>query len=229
LGNQEKKQMARNSLFAGLVATAVIIGASSLVPSAESGDDDALAARLPVRVTEGAVRGACALPDLVAAPVDFPNGGFCRTNDAGNLVVRVRNQGVATSGASTLRVTFDVEGSGVPVEVPTPKMGSGAFTDVEIPDGFPAGCHSPEVCRFQIAVDVNDDVRPEESQDNNNVTGACGRPKEPGVAYLTVLECLIVGGRVDLATFCTSGLVCSIEHRECNPFCSTLICINELK
>jgi hypothetical protein len=188
-------------IFAGAGLAVIVVAGGLAVPSSEGGDRDS-AHGFPERVlrhlgailantqtilarigdmgeaveglqfTAEGVRDACAPPDLLPVPLDFPGSGFCRVEGA-NLVVRVRNQGAAEAGPSTLRVTFDVGGTGVPVEAPTQGLGPNGTTDVEIPGGFPAGCFAPDACTFQIAVDATDVVRPEASQENNLAMGTC--------------------------------------------------------
>lgn len=115
-------------------------------------------------------------PDLVPERRSGGSGaeGFCRRDNAGNLIVRVRNQtnfGALT--ASVTRVTFSVGG---PVSRPTPPIGAGASADVIFP--IPAGCFSPD-CTFAIAVDADNQIdeshgtTPDNHETNNNEPGIC--------------------------------------------------------
>ena len=115
-------------------------------------------------------------PDLVPERRSGGSGaeGFCRRDNAGNLIVRVRNQtnfGALT--ASVTRVTFAVGG---PVSQPTPPIGAGASADVIFP--IPAGCFSPD-CAFAIAVDADNQIdeshgtTPDNHETNNNEPGIC--------------------------------------------------------
>jgi hypothetical protein len=112
------------------------------------------------------------LPDLV--PVNpKPNAGkfgFCRRDPSGgNLVVTVKNQGVAPAAASHTTVNFAVGGTVSPVSVNTPMIMAGASVDVSA--AIPPGCFRPD-CSFQIVVDAAHEVA--ESDEGNNVAdGLC--------------------------------------------------------
>jgi CARDB len=112
------------------------------------------------------------MPDLV--PVNpQPNAGkfgFCRRDPSGgNLLVRVKNQGVAPAAASHTTVNFAVGGTVSPVSVNTPMIVAGASVDVSA--AIPPGCFRPD-CSFQIVVDAADEVA--ESDEGNNVAdGLC--------------------------------------------------------
>jgi hypothetical protein len=65
------------------------------------------------------VVAACAPPDLFPVPVEgsLPPS-FCRGDGQGNLIVRVKNQGLAAAPASTLRVTFSTASGPCPWRLP---------------------------------------------------------------------------------------------------------------
>jgi hypothetical protein len=123
------------------------------------------------------LRYACAPPDLFPVAIEGSDPpGYCRGDAAGNLIVRVRNQGFSDSIASTLRVTFSTPGGPVVKEVATPPLNWGGGT-VDLPVPVPPACYDPHdpfphACNFQIAVDVAG-VVVEANEPNNNVAGAC--------------------------------------------------------
>jgi hypothetical protein len=126
------------------------------------------------------VQTACLPPDLV--PVPEPGStppNFCQIDqqNTSNLLVRVQNQGLTDAGPSTVRVTFSTPSGPVVTDVPTPALaGGGGSVDLSVP--IPPECYLPanpfpSPCNFQIAVDIFDDVKVENSETNNNVSGAC--------------------------------------------------------
>ena len=115
--------------------------------------------RVPAR------RVVLGLPDLV--PVPDPQGGFCKGDGKGNLVVTVRNQGSANAPASTTRVEFFPGGVFM---LPTPPIPAGAQLDLT-PLPFPPGCFSPD-CSFKITVDATG-VVVESNEANNTGVGTC--------------------------------------------------------
>ena len=125
----------------------------------------------------GDVQTACGPADLfpVAQPGSFPPN-YCQTDGNGNLVVVIKNQGLADAPPSTLRVTFSTPSGPVPVDVPTPMLsGSGGFIPLALP--IPPECFLPNnpfpnACNFMIAADVTGVVI-ESDESNNNVAGAC--------------------------------------------------------
>jgi len=128
-----------------------------------------------LQIKVGDVQTACAPPDLVpvALPGSVPPNVFCQVDSNGNLVVRVKNQGLTNAPASTLRVTFSTPTGSMPVDIPTPALaGGGGFVDLTTP--VPANCYlsADRGCHFQIAVDVAD-VVVEGDETNNNVSGVC--------------------------------------------------------
>jgi hypothetical protein len=104
-------------------------------------------------------------PDLI--PVPDANGGFCKRDREGHLVVTVKNQGTANAGPSVTRVEF---APGGPVDIPTPPIAAGASVNLPgVP--IPGNCFNPD-CNFRIIVDVNGAVA--ESDEMNNVaSGVC--------------------------------------------------------
>jgi len=130
-----------------------------------------------LEVKLGDVEAACGPADLVpvAQPGSFPPN-YCQTDGNGNLVVVIKNQGLADAPASTLRVTFSTPSGPVPVDVPTPMLsGGGGFASLALP--IPPACFLPNnpfpnACNFVIAADVAG-VVVESNESNNNVAGAC--------------------------------------------------------
>jgi len=107
-----------------------------------------------------------------SAPPDYCRGPGDGSN---TLVVRVRNQGFADAGPSTLRVTFSTTSGPVSVDVATPGLTwGGGSADLAVP--IPADCPDPDphsqACRFQIFVDALGVVA-ESNEPNNNVAGVC--------------------------------------------------------
>ena len=115
-------------------------------------------------------------PDLIPERRSGSVGaeGFCRRDDAGNLVVRVRNQTNNDVLVQTVtEVTFP---PGQPVGQPTPPMPGGGFADVAF--AIPPGCFNPD-CGFTIEVDADDQVdeshgdQPDNHETNNVADGIC--------------------------------------------------------
>jgi len=90
-------------------------------------------------------------PDLIPAN---PEGwaGFCDIDDSGNLVVHIKNQGLATAESSSVKVTFGQYGEFIK---PVPALMYGDTTTVLF--SIPSGCFNPD-CGFEITVDVLNDV-----------------------------------------------------------------------
>jgi hypothetical protein len=108
-------------------------------------------------------------PDLVAERRTGGTGaeGFCRRDDAGNLVVRVRNQSNADVLVQTTTVV--VFSPGGPRTGTTAPMPRGSFADVTLP--IPAECFNAD-CDFTITVD-SDEAVDESDEDNNTADGIC--------------------------------------------------------
>jgi hypothetical protein len=102
-------------------------------------------------------------PNLQPVTIDG-NSGFCYGPN-GNLLLRVRNTGSATAGASTTGVYF---GAGN-YHIPTPSLGVNASFDFEVP--IPAGCFHPD-CGFTIIADENGNVS-EKIESDNQVSAYC--------------------------------------------------------
>jgi subtilase family serine protease len=104
-------------------------------------------------------------PDLIPAN---PEGwaGFCDIDDSGNLVVHIKNQGLATAESSSVKVTFGQYGEFIK---PVPALMYGDTTTVLF--SIPSGCFNPD-CGFEITVDVLNDVD-ESNELNNSQTGNC--------------------------------------------------------
>ena len=98
------------------------------------------------------VQAACAPADLL--PVALPGSAppdFCKRDGLGNLLVRVKNQGLTEAPASTLRVTFSTPSGPVSANVSTPALaGGGGLIDLAIP--IPGDCSragtSSSACDF---------------------------------------------------------------------------------
>jgi len=109
-------------------------------------------------------------PDLVPERRTGSEGaeGFCRRDNAGNLIVRVRNQ---TNFDVFVQTTTKVEFSTGDIQVlNTSPMPGGSMSDTG-PFLIPAICFNPD-CDFTITVDVNNDVE-ESGENNNSVGGRC--------------------------------------------------------
>lgn len=109
-------------------------------------------------------RGHGGLPDLI--PLSDPQGGFCRRDERGNLIVTVKNQGSADAGASTTTVSFVPGGT---FSQPTPPIPAGGAADVAFP--IPPACFHPD-CHFRIHVDSASQVT-ESDETNNFASGTC--------------------------------------------------------
>jgi hypothetical protein len=122
------------------------------------------------------VRTACSPADLLpVVPPGSAAADFCKGDDHGNLLVRVKNQGSMEAPASTLRVTFSSPSGPVSADVSTPAVAGGELVDLEVP--IPGDCllrasSVPSACNFQVAVDA-DDVVVESHQENNSASGIC--------------------------------------------------------
>lgn len=115
-------------------------------------------------------------PDIVPVPqiVGFSDGTaiitFCDRDDAGALVVTIRNQGTTPAmSAFESKVSFDASGS--PSQIISTPAGFAAGDIQVTPVPIPAGCFNPD-CDFIIEVDVNDAVA-ESNEDNNVGSGRC--------------------------------------------------------
>lgn len=115
-------------------------------------------------------------PDLIPERLSGSQGpvGFCRRDDAGNLIVRVRNQtNEAVFVQTATEVTFP---PGQPVSQSTPPMPGGSFADVTF--AIPPGCFNPD-CEFTIEVDADNQVdeshgaQPDNHEANNTANGIC--------------------------------------------------------
>ena len=108
-------------------------------------------------------------PDLVPESRTDGMGAetFCRKDDAGNLVVRVRNQSNADVLVQTTTVV--VFSPGGPRTGTTASMPGGSFADVTLP--IPAECFNAD-CDFTITVD-SDEAVDEADEDNNMADGIC--------------------------------------------------------
>lgn len=93
--------------------------------------------------------------------------GYCRRDDSGNLVVRVRNQ--ANPDAIQQSTTIVDFGSYGVRSVTTPAIAGGSFADVSVE--IPSGCFDAD-CEFSITVDANDEII-ERDEGNNTADGRC--------------------------------------------------------
>jgi hypothetical protein len=123
-------------------------------------------------------RGGCLLelkyPDLVPVP-DEESGGFCRLNDAGQLVVNVENRGNVDAPECVTEVTFT--GVEEPSSLHTPALQAGEARELEPPLKIPEVCFEfggGISCEFEIRVDANDEVV-EANKENNTASGRCSR------------------------------------------------------
>jgi hypothetical protein len=103
-------------------------------------------------------------PDLVAVP--DAKGNFCRRDEAGRLIITVKNQGTADAGASITRIEF---ATGEHQLLITPAIPAG--DSVEVLATFPPLCFRPD-CTFRIAVDSTGIVS-EFNELNNQTGGTC--------------------------------------------------------
>ena len=124
----------------------------------------------------GGLELACTTSDLVPIPVGA--AGFSRCDGAGNLTVRVHNQGGGDALASVTQVFFRVPTDGAcgagcaQVDVPTPALPAFSGTNLVVP--IPTGCFDIDViCKFKIDVDGTNAVT-ESVESNNNAAGECG-------------------------------------------------------
>ncbi len=120
-------------------------------------------------------RGGCilGLPDLVPVP-DEESGGFCRLNDAGQLVENVENRGNVDAPECVTEVRF--RGVEEPSSLHTPAIPAGEARELE-PLEIPEVCFEfggGISCEFQIEVDANDQVV-ESNEGNNTASGRCSR------------------------------------------------------
>lgn len=100
--------------------------------------------------------------DLVPEPLSGSNS-FCRRNEAGDIVVRVRNQSnqpVLTT--TTTRVVFSLQDI---LSAETPPMPGGSFADVTF--AIPSGCFSPD-CSFTLSVDADLEVEESHGPETDN-------------------------------------------------------------
>jgi hypothetical protein len=122
------------------------------------------------------VQAAYSPADLL--PVALPGSAaadFCKGDDHGNLLVRVKNQGSIEAPASTLRVTFKTPSGPLSADVSTPPVAGGELIDLEVPiprECLLRGSPVPSACNFQVAADA-DDVVVESHQENNGASGVC--------------------------------------------------------
>jgi hypothetical protein len=122
-------------------------------------------------------RGGCLLelqyPDLV--PVPDEQGGFCRLNDAGQLVVNVENRGNVDAPECVTEVRF--RGVEEPSRLHTPAIPpAGEPRELE-PLEIPEVCFEfgdGIFCEFEIKVDANNQVV-ESNEENNTASGRCSR------------------------------------------------------
>lgn len=118
------------------------------------------------------MQAACAPADLFPVPLPGSNPlDFCRTDEQGHLVVRVKNQGSVAAPASSVRVTFSTPSGPMLADLPTPVLaGAGGLVDVTSP--VPADCLLRGACNFHIAVDADEAVF-ESDETNNSASGVC--------------------------------------------------------
>lgn len=102
-------------------------------------------------------------PNLQPVTIDS-NSGFCYGPN-GDLLLRVRNSGNASAGASTTGVYF----GSASYHIPTPALAAGASFDFSV--ALPQGCFHPD-CGFSIVADEGSAVS-ENNESDNSVGAAC--------------------------------------------------------
>ncbi|MFQ5569442.1 MAG: CARDB domain-containing protein [Rhodothermales bacterium] len=125
------------------------------------------------------VLGGCGGPgpggvDLV--PVQAPNNPtLCERDQAGNLLLYVKNQGTAEASSSAVEVQFMNVSPGYSPKVRaqgvTGPLQAGATSTSVISAAIPEGCFNPD-CDFEITVDIVNEVQ-ETNEQNNSIQGAC--------------------------------------------------------
>ena len=94
----------------------------------------------------------------------------CRTDDSGNLLIGVNNQGAGNAGASVTRVVFTTSGGPVTTDMPTPALAAGS-PPVDVTFAIPGGCYISN-CVFTSTVNATGTVT-ESSTANNSAPGLC--------------------------------------------------------
>jgi uncharacterized repeat protein (TIGR01451 family) len=109
------------------------------------------------------------VPGSLFCAVNSPQGGASRF-----ISVTVRNQGLATSGASTTVADFFLIDEQVSIETPSLEPGEEVTLDFEVPQG----CYNLGSCRFRLIVDAGDQggIVAESNEDNNVVESLCLAP-----------------------------------------------------
>lgn len=116
----------------------------------------------PILVEDTADGGGSGLPDLL--PQRDGSGFLCRLEPgSGDLIVEIRNQGTASSIATTTEVRF-TSGPGGSASFATPALAPGASHTTTVP--IPFGCYSSS-CFFDIEADLGDAEA--ESNETNNI------------------------------------------------------------
>lgn len=95
---------------------------------------------------------------------------LCRTDDSGNLLIGVTNQGAGNAGASVTRVVFTTSGGPVTTDMPTPALAVGS-PPVDVTFVIPGGCYISD-CTFTSTVNATGTVT-ESSTANNSAPGFC--------------------------------------------------------
>jgi hypothetical protein len=95
---------------------------------------------------------------------------LCRTDDSGNLLIGVSNQGAGNAGASVTRVVFTTSGGAVTTDMPTPALAAGS-PPVDVTFDIPGGCYISN-CTFTSTVNATGTVT-ESSTANNSAPGFC--------------------------------------------------------
>jgi hypothetical protein len=97
---------------------------------------------------------------------------YCQRTASGALVVRVRNDGDATTQSSyAITVIFSPGGPRSANVTSSHAPGDSNMLRITIPRTFPVGCFNPD-CNFAIAVDSTEMI-PERDEENNSVEGIC--------------------------------------------------------
>ncbi|MEE9453842.1 MAG: hypothetical protein V3V13_05595 [Paracoccaceae bacterium] len=119
--------------------------------------------------------GGLTQPDLIPERRAGGQGdeGFCNRDQAGDLIVIVRNQ---TNNPVLVPTLTEVAFSNSIISEITPPLAGGASYSFSVP--IPAGCFSSD-CSFEITVDREDVVEeshvatPDNHEENNRQSGIC--------------------------------------------------------
>ncbi len=115
-------------------------------------------------------QGAPVVPADLVLFTPAGDSPLCRTDDSGNLLIGVNNQGAGNAGGSVTRVVFTTSGGPVTQDVATPALAAGSQpVDVVFP--IPGTCYVSN-CVFTSTVNATGTVT-ESSTANNSAPGFC--------------------------------------------------------